>query len=110
MIAAYETEVRGERVKAGQEADREKGRRWGSSRKGVRKKKVAEKAETVLMLAEQGVAKMQIAKVLGISVPTVYSILGGSRVERESLGKGIGFSKSAEIKLLIVASPPPKLL
>ncbi len=75
-VAAYETEVRGERVKAGQEAAREKGRRWGGSRKGTRKKKVAEKTKTVLMLAGQGVAKMQIAKVLGISVPTVYSILG----------------------------------
>jgi DNA invertase Pin-like site-specific DNA recombinase len=36
-VAAYETEVRAERVKAGQAAARAKGKRWGGSKKGQRK-------------------------------------------------------------------------
>ena len=36
-VAQYETEVRGERVKAGQQAARKAGKRWGGSKPGVRK-------------------------------------------------------------------------
>ena len=37
-VAQYETEVRGERVRAGQEKARAEGKRWGGSRVGVRKR------------------------------------------------------------------------
>ena len=74
-VAAYETELRGERVKAGQEAARARGKRWGGSKKGKRKGKTEERVKSVLALLEQGVPKAQIARSLQISVPTVYSIL-----------------------------------
>jgi DNA invertase Pin-like site-specific DNA recombinase len=74
-VAAYETEVRAERVKAGQEAARAKGKRWGGSKRGVRKGKVASIRKHVFTLHENGVPKTQIAKSLNISIPTVYDVL-----------------------------------
>lgn len=72
-VAAYETEVRAERVKAGQEAARAKGKSWGGSKKGVRKGKVASVKKHILMLHQNGISKTQIAKSLNVSVPTVNS-------------------------------------
>ena len=74
-VASYETEIRAERVKAGQVAAKARGKTWGGSRKGQRKKKTDEKVKSVMALLEQGLPKTQIARATGISVPTVYSIL-----------------------------------
>lgn len=74
-VAAYETEVRAERVKAGQEAAKAKGRRWGGSKKGVRKGKVKSVKKHILTLHRNGVPKTQIAKSLNVSVPTVYDVI-----------------------------------
>jgi DNA invertase Pin-like site-specific DNA recombinase len=74
-VAAYETEVRAERVKAGQQAAREKGKRWGGSKPGIRKGKVASVRKHILTLHHNGVPKTQIAKSLGISIPSVYDVI-----------------------------------
>lgn len=74
-VAAYETEVRAERVKAGQAAAKAKGRKWGGSKKGVRKGKVAAVEKHILTLHKNGVPKAQIAKSLNISIPTVYDVI-----------------------------------
>ena len=64
-----------ERVRAGQEAAKNKGKRWGGSKKGIRKKKVEAKVNSVLALIEQGVSKAEISRVLGISIPTIHSVI-----------------------------------
>ena len=74
-VAAYETEVRAERVKAGQQAAKNRGKRWGGSKKGVRKRKTAEKTKSVLALLEQGLSKAEISRTVGLSIPTIYSII-----------------------------------
>ena len=74
-VAAYETEVRAERVKAGVLAAKSKGKRWGGSKKGHRKAKIAEKVKTVLQLHGQGVSKAEISRLARVSIPTVYSII-----------------------------------
>ena len=74
-VAAYETEIRAERVKAGQEAAKARGKRWGGSKKGKRKEKTSAKVNSVLALLEQGVSKAEISRSLGVSIPTVYSIV-----------------------------------
>jgi len=74
-VAAYETEVRAERVKAGQAAARNKGKRWGGSERGQRKRKIADKVSAVLKLHSQGASKAEISRAVGISLPTVYSIV-----------------------------------
>ena len=74
-VASYETEVRAERVKAGQQAAKARGKKWGGSIKGVRKKKTDKKVNSVIALLEQGVSKAEIARTVGVSVPTIYSII-----------------------------------
>ncbi len=74
-VAAYENEVRGERIKAGQEAARAEGKRWGGSRVGRRSAAVSEKQETVRQLYANGMAVAKIARTCGISRPTVYSLI-----------------------------------
>ena len=73
-VAAYETEVRGERIAAGIAASKARGKMWGGSRKGL-KKKTEVKVKSVLALVEQGVSKAEIARTVGVSIPTIYSII-----------------------------------
>lgn len=74
-VASYETELRGQRVKAGQASALARGKKWGGSIKGTRKEKVASKEKSVLALIDQGVSKAEISRSVGISIPTVYSII-----------------------------------
>ncbi|UCE08585.1 MAG: recombinase family protein, partial [bacterium] len=74
-VASYETEIRAERVKAGQAAAKARGKKWGGSKKGIRKRKTTTKVKSVLALAEQGVSKAEISRALGMSIPTIYSII-----------------------------------
>ncbi len=74
-VAQYETEVRGERVRAGQEAARAQGKRWGGSKPGRRVKVSDLQAETIRSLKEGGAPIAAIARTVGLSRPTVYSVL-----------------------------------
>jgi len=74
-VAAYENEVRSERILAGQEAARAAGKRWGGSAKGRRVKVTEEQAETIHRLREERKAVAAIARAVGLSRPTVYSVL-----------------------------------
>jgi DNA invertase Pin-like site-specific DNA recombinase len=76
-VAQYETEVRGERVRAGQAAARAAGKRWGGSRPGRRVKVTAEQAEVIRRMHTDGAKIAAIARALKLSRPTVYSVLGG---------------------------------
>ena len=74
-VAAYENEVRGERIVAGQSAARASGKRWGGSSKGRRVKVTPEQLATILRLDCEGVKKAGIARATGLSQPTVYAAL-----------------------------------
>lgn len=74
-VAAYENEVRGERIRAGQAAARARGKRWGGSVAGSRKTVTRDQEEVALRLHAEGKPITRIANVLGVSRPTVYSIL-----------------------------------
>lgn len=76
-IAAYETEVRGERQRAGIEAARAAGVRWGGSRKGRRLKVTPEQVTTITRLRSEKTPIAAIARATGLSRPTVYSVLAG---------------------------------
>ena len=75
-VAAYETEVRSERVVAGQQAARAAGRTWGGSKLGRRLKVTAEQEATIRQQKSAGVGVTAIAREVGLSRPTVYSVLG----------------------------------
>ncbi len=74
-VAAYETEVRGERQAAGIAAARAQGKRWGGRKAGDRYKVTDELAAAIRREAAAGTPKAAIARVVGVSRPTVYSVL-----------------------------------
>src|SRR5262245_52465940 len=75
-VAAYENEVRGERIRAGQAAARAQGKRWGGSRRGQRRTVTREHEEIIRRLHEEGRPVAGIARLVGVSRPTIYSVLG----------------------------------
>ena len=80
-VAAYETEVRAERIHAGLEVARANGVHLGrpvGAGKGVRVKVKPEQESIVLRLKAEGTGVSAIARVTGLSRPTVYSILSGA--------------------------------
>ena len=74
-VAAYENEVRGERIRAGQSAARAQGKRWGGSPPGVRKKVARDQLRVIHQLRREGTPVTRIAKATGLSRPTIYSVL-----------------------------------
>lgn len=75
-IALYETEVRAQRILAGQEAARARGLRWGGSEQGRRVKVTPELETTVQRLRAEGRKISHIARETGLSRPTIYKVLG----------------------------------
>lgn len=74
-VAAYENEVRSERILAGQAVARANGKRWGGSKAGRRVKVTDEQQTIVVRLKGEGAAITAIARTTGLSRPTIYAIL-----------------------------------
>ncbi len=74
-VAAYENEVRSERVLAGQAAAKAAGKTWGGSKKGRRLSVTSEQIATIRRMARDGESKVAMARATGLSRPTVYSVL-----------------------------------
>lgn len=72
-VAAYETEVRAERVLAGQAAARASGKTWGGSKAGRQITVTNEQKAQVISMRGEKIAK--IARTVGLSRPTVYRLL-----------------------------------
>jgi DNA invertase Pin-like site-specific DNA recombinase len=77
-MAVYESELRSDRVLAGQEAARARGSRWGGSRKGRRIKVTARMEASVKRMYLLGVKIARIAREVGLSRPTIYRLLEGA--------------------------------
>lgn len=78
-VAAFETELRGERVKAGQAVAKANGKTWGGSRKGDRKKVTPEQIKAIRQMKDQGEKISAIARIVHLSRLTVYQILGQAK-------------------------------
>lgn len=74
-VAAFETEIRAERVLAGQAAARAAGKRWGGSKKGRRITVTKEQLGIVTRMKAEGKKVAAIARATGLSRPTVYRLL-----------------------------------
>lgn len=84
-VAEYELEVRGERVRAGIAVARRNGQTWGGSVKGRRWKVTAAQVAAVRTMKRAGTPVAEIARALGLSRPTVYSVLReGGKEMRET--------------------------
>ena len=79
-VAAYETEVRAERVLAGQAAAREQGKTWGGSKPGRQITVTNEQKAQVLSMRGDKIAR--IARTVGLSRPTIYRLLGQDELAR----------------------------
>ncbi|WP_417749591.1 recombinase family protein [Rosistilla oblonga] len=71
-VAAYETDVRAERILAGQAAARAKGKTWGGSEKGRRIKVNDEQIRLIHRMKAEGDKVAAIARATGLSRPTIY--------------------------------------
>jgi DNA invertase Pin-like site-specific DNA recombinase len=74
-VAEYETEVRAERVAAGQAVARKKGKKWGGSKRGWRWKVSDEQLTAIQEMKADGKKIAHIARVTGLSRPTIYRVL-----------------------------------
>jgi len=74
-VAAYETEVRSERQRAGIAAARAKGKSWGGSAPGRRISVTDDQVATVRKLHREKLPIARIARSVGLSRPTVYRLL-----------------------------------
>jgi DNA invertase Pin-like site-specific DNA recombinase len=73
--AQYETEVRAERILAGLAAARAAGKVFPGGKAGRRVRLTAEKEKAIRQLHKQGKPIAEIARVVGLSRPTVYAAL-----------------------------------
>jgi DNA invertase Pin-like site-specific DNA recombinase len=74
-VAAYETEVRGERQAAGIAAAKAEGKVWGGRKEGALWKVTSEQIQIARTMKTDGKPIALIARTLQLSRPTVYRIL-----------------------------------
>ena len=74
-VAAYETEMRGDRVRAGQQAARDAGKTWGGSQKDRRHKVTDEQVQAIIEMKSRGEKVARIARTVSLSRLTVYRVL-----------------------------------
>jgi DNA invertase Pin-like site-specific DNA recombinase len=74
-VAEYETEVRRERVLAGQQVARLKRKTWGGSEKGWRWKVSDEQVAAIKEMKAARTPIAKIARITGLSRPTIYRVL-----------------------------------
>lgn len=76
-VAEYETEVRAERVAAGQAVAKRKGKTWGGSKKGWRWRVSDDQVTAIREMKAVGKKIAHISRVTGLSRPTIYRVLEG---------------------------------
>ena len=74
-VAEFENEVRSERVRAGIDAARAEGKRWGGRKAGGSNRKTDRKRKAVLDMHRKGEPITYIAQVTGLSRPTIYRVI-----------------------------------
>ncbi len=84
-VAQFETEIRAERIRAGQRVARENGVQWGGSPKGKRKKVTPTIEKACVRLRQENTSYKNIELCLGISVPTIRSICDANGLPRRRI-------------------------
>ncbi len=74
-VAEFETEIRQERIVAGQQVARRKGKTWGGSEKGWRWRVTDEQVTAIAEMKAARTPIAKIARITGLSRPTIYRVL-----------------------------------
>jgi len=74
-VAQYETEVRAERVRAGQAVAKASGKSWGGSKAGRMLSVTVDQVETIHKLKAEGKSVASISRSVSLSRPTIYHYL-----------------------------------
>ncbi len=74
-VAQFETEIRAERVLAGQAKAKANGKTWGGSKPGVRKKVTQEQIDAIEMLYDEEMSTAAIARTVKLGRNTVASVI-----------------------------------
>ena len=74
-VAEFEHEVRSERIKAGIAEAKRRGKRWGGSKPGWYYRVKPDQEKAIIEMVERGDAIAKVARVTGLSRPTVYRVL-----------------------------------
>ncbi|MHC4797672.1 MAG: recombinase family protein [Planctomycetota bacterium] len=74
-VAEFENEVRSERIRAGQAAAKAKGVKWGGSKPGWYAKVTPDQIKAILKMIKAGEKIAKVARITGLSRPTIYRIL-----------------------------------
>ena len=74
-VAAFETELRGERVRAGQQAAKASGKTWGGTKKGWRYKITDEQIKAILKMKAEGEKITTIARTVNLGRSSIYRVL-----------------------------------
>ncbi|MGC8643206.1 MAG: recombinase family protein [Isosphaeraceae bacterium] len=82
-VARFESEVRSQRILAGQAVARARGVRWGGSVMGRRLKVTRELESRVRRLRKHGMNITEIGRETGLSRPTIYRVLDEHRPYRD---------------------------
>lgn len=77
-VAQYETEVRAERVLAGQAVARSKGKTWGGWQKGRRRKVTEEQVRIIRRMKAENESVAAIARATGLSRPSIYAVFSAT--------------------------------
>lgn len=96
-VAQYETEVRAERVLAGQAVARAKGKRWGGCKPGRRVKVTDEQVAMIGRMAGEGAKIAAIARATGLTRPTVYAYMPAGRIDAADVAGRVEGQKMAAI-------------
>lgn len=74
-VAAYENEVRSERVLAGQAVARANGKTWGGRKVGTTIRLTEAKQRTILLMRQNGESISEISRAVELGRPTIYKFL-----------------------------------
>ena len=74
-LAAYEVELRGDRIRAGQASAMAKGKRWGGSKRGRLHKVTNEQVKAIVSMKAKGEKISVIARTFNLSRSTIYRTL-----------------------------------
>lgn len=79
-VAAFESELKSERILAGQSAARESGKTWGGSQKGRLLKTTPQQIRIIVRMKRDGERVTDISRAVGLDRSSIYRVL--SHIER----------------------------